>query len=130
MDKYLEEMRQSRQAAELITTPRKKSKTDSQMSFVLGGKANGVTVGDFSTNPSKYGYSKVSFNDAAEGDVFVASESGEPMEALVYTGKRDAEGWPLFNYVDWNNGNKVVKNARFLSPEYFNENIFTVYRHQ
>lgn len=130
MDKFKQEMMQSRQAAEEITKPRKKTKSEPQMAFALGDKANGASVGDFSSDPGKFGYQKVSFGDAAEGDVFVASESGEPMEILVYTGKKDQDGWPLFNYVDWNNGNKVVKNGRFLGPEYFNENIFSVYRQQ
>ena len=131
-DNYAQEIIDSRKAADFITKSRGSKPKDSQMNYVLSKygnpNAHKASVEDFASNPGSFGFSRVSFNEAQPGDVFISNENGIPMEAVIFTGKKDNEGYPLFDYIDWTKGDSEVKGGRFLDPRYFNENIFTVYR--
>lgn len=134
IDNFNKEIQRSRRAADYIAQDRANNPkpADSQMNYVLSKygnpNAHRATVEDFATNPGSFGFSKISFNDAQPGDVFISNENGIPMEAVIFTGKKDNEGYPLFDYIDWTKNDSEVKGGRFLDPRYFNENIFTVYR--
>lgn len=123
---------QSRKAADFITRPRKSRKpADSQMNYILSKFGNAdaatTTVEDFATNPGNYGFTQVGFKDAKPGDIYVLNENGVPMEALLSTGT-DAEGQPLFDWVDWTKHDKLITNKRYDYPHHLTEDIVTVFR--